>query len=179
VTRQAFDFDQMRVQFSVGHGQFVVEDSYVRGAVIGASLRGTVDYGAQRVNLGGTYVPLHGLNAALKDFPLFGPLFTGARGEGVFGITFAITGPVADPEVLVNPLSLITPGIFREIFEMTTPNPRVSPRPEKPPRAPSAVGPKRAGARAGGGASKSPQPDGGVAVMDGWSSETLPGTKKQ
>jgi hypothetical protein len=35
----------------------------------------------------------------------------------VVGITFAIQGKLEDPVVLVNPMSVLTPGIFRQIFE--------------------------------------------------------------
>jgi hypothetical protein len=37
----------------------------------------------------------------------------------VVGITFAIKGKLDDPTVLVNPMSVMTPGIFRQIFDFT------------------------------------------------------------
>jgi hypothetical protein len=43
----------------------------------------------------------------------------GRQGEGLVGITFAIKGSLDDPSVLVNPMSVMTPGIFRQIFEFT------------------------------------------------------------
>ena len=71
--------------------------------------------GSRRSTSGGTYVPMSGLMRAPAAIPLLGPLLTGPRGEGFFGITFLIQGPMAQPEVIVNPLSLLTPGIIREI----------------------------------------------------------------
>jgi hypothetical protein len=35
----------------------------------------------------------------------------------VVGITFAIKGKLDDPTVLVNPMSVMAPGIFRQIFD--------------------------------------------------------------
>ncbi len=67
--RQVFEFQRMQVPFSIGHGQFVLDDSYLRGPLMGASIRGRVDFNAQRVNLGGTYIPLQGINAAVCDIP--------------------------------------------------------------------------------------------------------------
>ncbi len=175
VTRQAYDFDQMRVPFSVGHGQFVIDDATLKGPVLGATLRGKVDYGTQRVSLGGTYIPLQGLNSIFKDFPLLGPIMTGPRGEGIFGITFAIQGPVAEPQVIVNPLSIVAPGILREIFQMTNPNPRVLPRAEKRSQPPA-----QTGARADKSLlSPRATGDANAAVRDGWSSETLQEKKRQ
>ena len=82
-------------------------------------MRGTVDFKSQTVDLGGTYVPLYGLNSAFRAIPILGPVLGGRQGEGLVGITFAIKGKLDDPSVLVNPMSVMTPGIFRQIFEFT------------------------------------------------------------
>ena len=75
-------------------------------------MRGKVDFRAQTLNVGGTYVPMSGLMRAPAGIPVLGTFLTGPRGEGIFGITFAIQGSMARPQVMVNPLSIITPGIF-------------------------------------------------------------------
>jgi hypothetical protein len=46
-------------------------------------------------------------------------VLVGRQGEGVVGITFAIKGKLDEPTVLVNPMSVMTPGIFRQIFEFS------------------------------------------------------------
>ena len=64
---------------------------------------------------------------------------------------------MARPQVIVNPLSLITPGIFREVFQMTPEDLRIIPR-ERP------APPRKDGSRASsapaaippGGASAAP-----------------------
>jgi hypothetical protein len=43
-------------------------------------------------------------------------------------MTFAVQGPTSNPQVIVNPLSLVAPGIFREMFQMTTADPKVQVR---------------------------------------------------
>ena len=131
VTRQRIAFNQLRAPFSVGAGKFRLKDAYMNGPLLGATMRGTVDFKAQMVELGGTYVPLYGLNSALGSIPLLGRVLVGREGEGVVGITFAIKGKLDDPAVLVNPMSVMTPGIFRQIFEFTgsvpDPNPNATP----------------------------------------------------
>lgn len=158
VVREVFEFDTMRVPFSLGHGQFVLDDAYMKGPLLGATIRGKVDYKTERVNLGGTYIPLQGLNNAFGQIPVLGQILSGPRGEGIFGITFAITGAMANPQVIVNPLSLVAPGIFREVFQMTNPSPKVQPRKPEPAS-------KRKGRQSPGGTS----PGG---TIDGWSSDT-------
>jgi hypothetical protein len=141
--RQQFEFDIMRVPFSVGHGQFVVRDGGIKGQFEAATIRGKVDFRAQTIDMGGTFVGGTDIATVLAPIPLIGPLFTGPRGEGIFGITYAIKGPMAKPEVVVNPLSLITPGIFREIWQMTPDTPTVLPQ-ERP--RPKALGPRASSA---------------------------------
>ncbi len=128
VRRQRFLFKQMLVPFSVGHGQFVLHDSFLNGPSMGVTLRGRVDFKRERINLGGTYVPLYALNSAINSLPIIGELLGGRRGEGLLGITFAVQGPMTAPQVVVNPMSMVAPGIFRQIFEMTPSRPQVIPR---------------------------------------------------
>jgi hypothetical protein len=119
--RVRISFNQLRAPFSVGNGKFRLNDAYMNGPQLGATMRGTVDFKSKTVDLGGTYVPLYGLNSALGAIPIFGKVFVGRQGEGLVGITFAVQGKLDDPAVLVNPMSVMTPGIFRQIFEFGTP----------------------------------------------------------
>jgi hypothetical protein len=43
------------------------------------------------------------------------------RGEGLFGFNYRMAGPADNPRVGVNPLSILTPGRFREIFRSGPP----------------------------------------------------------
>jgi AsmA-like C-terminal region/Protein of unknown function len=119
VVRSRIAFRQLRAPFTVGAGKFWLKDAYMNGAQLGATLRGTVDFKSQMVDLGGTYIPLYGLNSAFRAIPIIGPVLGGRKGEGLVGITFAIKGKLDDPSVLVNPMSVMTPGIFRQIFDFT------------------------------------------------------------
>jgi hypothetical protein len=130
--RQRIPFDQLEVPFSVGGGQFVLHNSYVNGPQLGATIRGSVDIKNKIVDLGGTFVPLYGLNSALGSIPIIGNLLVGRRGEGIVGITYTVRGSASNPRVQVNPLSIVTPGIFRQIFEFTGRTPTSFPPPPLP-----------------------------------------------
>jgi hypothetical protein len=179
VTREVFEFDRMRAPFSVGYGQFVLEESYLKGPILGANLRGKVDFKTRRVNLGGTYIPLQGLNGALGGIPVLGQLISGAHGEGIFGITFAVQGAMSEPQVLVNPLSLVAPGIFREMFQMTGQDPKVQVREDKAPAKPVQERVRASSAPAASEPKRVPKPAASPnSVVDGWSSTTTDGAPK-
>ena len=173
VVREVFEFDRMRAPFSVGYGQFVLEESYLKGPIVGANLRGKVDFKTRRISLGGTYIPLQGLNGALGGIPLLGQLISGAHGEGIFGITFAVQGPLSEPQVIVNPLSIVAPGIFREMFQMTDQNPQLQVREQRAPSKPVQERVRASSTPAGGDVRRAPKP--AVvpnASVDGWVSTT-------
>lgn len=185
IQREVIDFDRMRVPFSVGHGQFVMNTAYLRGPVMGMTLTGKIDYKMNRVNIGGTYIPLQGINAAICDLPIFGQIVAGANCEGVLGITFALQGSNKNPEVIVNPLSLVAPGIFRDIFQMTSSNPTITERDDDPkPAAPAGKRTRASSSETQSGSQPGKKSDGKVGTgsgIDGWSSSesTEPNTKKR
>jgi hypothetical protein len=43
------------------------------------------------------------------------------RGEGLIGFNFNLRGGIDAPRVAVNPLSVFTPGMFRDIFRRPPP----------------------------------------------------------
>jgi hypothetical protein len=47
----------------------------------------------------------------------------------VFGVTYAVKGNLNEPSLTTNPLSLLTPGILRRIFEFATPKIPAEPQP--------------------------------------------------
>lgn len=166
VVRQVIDFDTLRAPFSVGHGQLVIQDAAMKGPLIGATLRGKADFNEKVVDLGGTYVFLQGLNNMLAPIPVLGEILSGPRKEGVFGTNFAIRGSMASPQVFVHPLSVLAPGIFREIFQFEPGSQSVSPRDDN--------------AGTGGSSTRSSSsPAIGVPVapghsIEGWNSQTSP-----
>lgn len=113
-----------RLDFSAGQVDFLrrsdrveVTDAVLAGSSVGGTLRGFIYTDRRQYDLTGTYVPLFGLNNIFQQIPLLGPLLGGRDGEGLVGVTFAVRGPLDQPQFLVNPLSLLAPGVFRELFE--------------------------------------------------------------
>ena len=95
-----------------------LKDAILSGPAIGATIKGHVDRETDEIDLGGTIIPAYTVNSFLGNIPVIGELFVGREGEGVFGITYGISGKSDDPEVIVNPAAALLPGILRRIFEI-------------------------------------------------------------
>ena len=109
----------------------VMNDAQIKGPLLGATFRGKVDFKTQTVDIGGTYVPLSGINSAIGVIPIIGQLLAGPKGEGIFAFTFLVQGPIAQPQITVNPFSGLLPGILRETMQMAPETYRISPRDER------------------------------------------------
>ncbi|MBJ3784491.1 AsmA-like C-terminal domain-containing protein [Devosia sediminis] len=115
--RNRLDFRAAQVEFIRTSDRVEVVDAVLAGDTVGGSARGFIYTDQRRYDLTGTYVPLFGLNNIFQQIPLFGPLLGGREGEGLVGVTFAVRGPLDQPQFLVNPLSILAPGFLRELFE--------------------------------------------------------------
>ncbi len=113
----AFAFSRLRANFERAAGKVTVSDGLLWGAAIGATVEGEFDPGRDRLLLRGTYVPAYALNNIFARIPVLGFFLGGAPDEGVFGITYQISGAVSAPRLTVNPLSAVTPGFLRKMFE--------------------------------------------------------------
>lgn len=111
------DFDVAQVDFQRRSDRVEVTNAMLTGATVGGTLRGFIYTSLKQYDLTGTYVPLFGLNSAFQKIPLLGPLLGGRDGEGLVGVTFAVQGPLDNPQFRINPLSMLVPGAFRELFE--------------------------------------------------------------
>jgi CheY-like chemotaxis protein len=110
-------FTKMRIDFSRDGAETTVKEAVIFGPQIGLTFNGIVDLVRDRISLSGTFIPAYGLNNAFAQIPVVGAILGGGRNEGLLAVTFGVSGRASDPSVTVNPLSAVTPGIFRKIFE--------------------------------------------------------------
>ena len=104
-------------------GGFTLDDGVIRtdlirayGPALGLTAEGEIDFDTSLTDLRGTLVPAYTVNKILGEIPLLGRLLTGGEGEGLFAVTYRMTGRLAEPDISVNPLSILTPGFLRGMF---------------------------------------------------------------
>jgi hypothetical protein len=114
---QGIAVDSLDVPFSSKNGVISVHDVRATGPAIGISADGYVDRPKNNIAIKGALAPLYMLNSVLGNIPLLGNVLTSKQGEGIIGMTYSVSGNADEPNVSVNPLSALAPGILRRIFE--------------------------------------------------------------
>ncbi|WP_444429333.1 hypothetical protein ACTTAM_10705 [Rhodobacter capsulatus] len=83
------------------------------GASMGVTMSGNYYPDSKAIDMQGVVTPFYLVNA-------IGQIFA-RKGEGLFGFNYRMRGTSEAPRITINPLSIFTPGMFREIFRRAPP----------------------------------------------------------
>ncbi len=109
-------------EFSYVNNVVSIKDFHATGPSVGMTADGAVAVGeGGEVQLNGAVAPLYQINSALGAAPIIGDILIGKKGEGVLALSYSVSGKRAAPNVFINPLSALTPGIFRNLFDPIAP----------------------------------------------------------
>lgn len=106
-------FAEVDGKFILTPDEVLVQNSRAVGASLGLTMDGTYDLNGDVLDMQGVVTPVYAING-------IGSLIS-RPGEGVIGISYKMGGSSDDPNVSVNPLSLLTPGFLRDIFRKPSP----------------------------------------------------------
>ncbi|WP_296763163.1 AsmA-like C-terminal region-containing protein [Sediminimonas sp.] len=121
-------FAEVESRFRLTPSRVVVQEGSAVGASLGLSMDGVLDLETGRMDMQGVISPFYLFNA-------IGAVLT-RKGEGLVGFSYRMRGTAENPRVQVNPLSIFTPGMFREIFRRPPPDPDSPPDVRDEPRQP-------------------------------------------
>ena len=125
-------FIELNAPFTLKDGILKVTDTKATGLSLGYTASGKIDTRADTVDLTGTMVPAYAINSLLGNIPIVGDIFTGGEeGGGIFAASYSMTGPMDDPKVSVNPLTVLAPGFLRTLFEALFEGVNAAPPPEQ------------------------------------------------
>ena len=108
-------FGTLRGDFTLSSGRVTIKNLLAFGEAIGITTSGWVDTEHDRLDLAGTVAPAYALNSLLGNIPILGQLIGGGS-QGMFAANYRLSGSTDDPDVSVNPLSALAPGILRQLF---------------------------------------------------------------
>jgi hypothetical protein len=111
-------FKELDLPFTLHNDVLTLEKGKTYGPAIGITVDGTITFPKKVLNLQGTIVPSYTLNSVLGNVPLLGDMLTGGEGQGVFAARYSISGTEKNENINVNPLSILTPGFLRGLFDI-------------------------------------------------------------
>ena len=79
---------------------------------------GTINNDNEKVDIKGMVAPTHAIDSWVGNIPILGAIMTGIEGGGVLAANYSVTGNIKDPNYFVNPLSILTPGVFKEFWKI-------------------------------------------------------------
>jgi hypothetical protein len=106
-------FEQTQAKFIIAPNAVEITRSSAIGGSMGLTMAGVYHSDTDQIDMQGVISPLYMLNA-------IGSILT-QNGEGLFGFNYRIHGKASDPRISVNPLSILTPGMFRGLFRRPPP----------------------------------------------------------
>ncbi|MBK8544154.1 MAG: hypothetical protein IPL62_11765 [Caulobacteraceae bacterium] len=111
-------FNALDAEMTYANDRLQFTEGRMAGPSLGLTGSGSYDIRDDNLDIDGVVAPSPMLNLSmLGSIPVIGDLLVSRRGEGVFGMTYSINGHAGEPRVGVNPVSALTPGILRRIFE--------------------------------------------------------------
>lgn len=115
---KGIQFDKTRIPFTLAKDVLTLDEAKTYGSAMGLTADGTITFPKRSLDIEGTIVPSYSLNNVVGKVPIVGDLLTGGKGGGVFAARYSIKGTGADPKIAVNPLSMLTPGFLRGLFDI-------------------------------------------------------------
>lgn len=113
---KGLQFERLKADFKFNAKRLLIQQGRAFGSSFGLSVKGSLDNDFTQLNFDGTIYPAYFINTALSKIPLIGKALTGGKHEGLWGVSYTITGPRDKPNIGVNPLTAFTPGILRKLF---------------------------------------------------------------
>jgi hypothetical protein len=93
----------------------VLKNATMEGPSMSLKLTGSYNQAQSTLNMAGQLAPAIPFNRLLTKIPLLGTLLSGSQ-DGLVVADFTLTGPSANPDISVQPLSLVTPGLIKDLF---------------------------------------------------------------
>lgn len=112
-------FDEVSAPFNLIGPIIKFKDISMKGPSIGLNFRGNYNMDKSELDVKGRLTPVAGLNKVIGNIPVVGGILTGTQ-EGLLVADFSVKGPVNNAKVSANPLSLVTPGLVKDIIDVVT-----------------------------------------------------------
>jgi len=114
---EGLSFVKLEMHINNNKGFIKLDELYAIGSSISVLMDGYKDVNGL-TSLRGTLVPAKNLNKFLSKIPIIGKIIIPKEiGEGLFGVSFKIKGPIGETKTTINPIKTLTPRFITKILE--------------------------------------------------------------
>lgn len=117
---KGIDFKRLQTQFAwidTPQAQMItLANGRTSGASLGLTFEGDLNRAARTLDLKGTIIPMSEINKFIGKIPVIGDILLGGKNGSLIAATYTLKGGYDDPQVMINPLSVLTPGFIRTIL---------------------------------------------------------------
>ncbi len=129
LTGQGIAFDGLYAEWSLlEDDRLKIRKGLMAGTALGLQAEGTVNLAEDTFDLNGAIVPVYVLSNVIGNIPILGDILTNNQKEGLIAMRYQMRGPMEDPNISVNPLTVLTPGFLRGFFDIF----KAAPPPDAP-----------------------------------------------
>jgi hypothetical protein len=114
---RGLSIDKTTLDFTKHDNVVNFKNGLIAGSAIGISFQGDYRLDDDTMNFYGALMPFYGINSLFSNIPIVGKLTSSRPSEGIIGMSYHIKGNSDNPDVSVNPLSVLGVGILRRLFE--------------------------------------------------------------
>lgn len=112
-------FDGFASAMTFEGGTVRLKKAHASGPGLGLTVEdASLQLGSTEMQIKGTVIPAYMLNSVIGKIPVVGDLLMGGKNQGLIATRFSVSGTYEDPSVNVNPLSILTPGFLRGVFDV-------------------------------------------------------------
>ena len=115
---EGLGFSDLEGEYVWTKNTIVITKAHTASGSLGLTTAGKIDLGRSVLELEGQVIPVYFISRILSAIPLVGDILTGGEGQGLFAATYRVEGPISTAKVSVNPVSVLAPGILRNILFM-------------------------------------------------------------
>jgi hypothetical protein len=110
-------FDELEINFQKNKNFLKINEMLALGPSISVLMEGYQDESGL-TSLRGTLVPAKTLNKMISKIPVIGNIVIPKEvGEGLFGISFKMKGPIGNVKTTINPIRTLTPRFIQKIID--------------------------------------------------------------
>ena len=117
LNNDGIEFEQFDAQY-FGHDEvYTITKSRAYGFSLGITGEGWIDKINKSIDIKGSLIPAYKINSFFNNIPIIGEIIAGKEDEGLFAINYKTKGDWEKLETEINPLSVLTPGLLRNVFD--------------------------------------------------------------